>query len=174
MVGHWREGPEGFLVFIPGNNAAFRFRDTLDGMAAFGLALPLDLQDLGRLLMGDWNTLLPQDYDTAQPQGGAAAPVRYGCFTARGPITLTLNADGLPLTMEIPAGAGEEPWTLELQELGAPGFPPLTPQRVRMTRTAARETAILFLKDLELRPAPWPQDALTLEIPPGVIIREQP
>lgn len=174
MVGHWREGPEGFLVFIPGNNAAFRFEDALTGMAAFGLALPLDLQDLGRLLMGDWNALLPQEYDTAQPQGDANAPVRYGCFTPRGAIALTLTAQGLPVSMEIPAGDGQGPWTLELQELGAPGVPPLTPQRVRMTRTATRETAILFLKELELRQEPWPEAALTLEIPPGVVIREQP
>ncbi|GAB7080302.1 hypothetical protein [Megalodesulfovibrio paquesii] len=180
MVGHWREGPEGFLAFIPGNNpdaAAFHFRNTLDGMAAFGMALPLDLQDLARLLMGDWSALFPEQYDTVQPQGDPDkddAPIRFACFTAKGPIALTLAADGAPVSMELPAGDGLGPWTLELQDLGAPGYPAFTPQRVRMTRPSNKETAILFLKELELRPEPWPPAALHLDIPPGVLIREQP
>lgn len=176
MLGHWRQDAGTFLAFLPRNNAAYQFPDALSGMAAFGLALPLDLHGLGRMLMGDWSALIPERYETASVEEAPDGPIRYGLFTSQGSMRLTLDGSpenrGVPISLELPAGDGGSPWVLAFRDMGDEGFPALTPQRVRMTREAEQEKALLFLKSLELRTTPWPAGALELEIPATVQVQE--
>lgn len=160
----WREDSKGFTAYVPKDETAFHFPDSREGMAAFGLPLPYGLQDLAQLITGRWSVLVPAEYESAmavnkdRPEG----PIRYTLQGPGGSFQLTLDEEALPAAYTSP---GAESWELTFSDVEK-GPAGLTPGRIRMVRTP-QEKALLILKELTLRDETWPDDALTLELPPG-------
>lgn len=159
-VALWREDDMEFLAYLPDKETAYLHRDGRLGMAAFGINLPFTLRELALLLNGRIAELIPQRYTTVRK----TKDDEY-LFTLVGEdrrFSLLLDKDGEPLGMST---LTSDPWSLEfLGSLADQGMPGL-PEKIRMQR-ASGEQAILFIKQLEQRSAPFPADKLELELPP--------
>lgn len=163
-LGFWHEDERGFTAFVPDKNTAYLHSDAKRGIAAFGVALPFTLRELGLLLNGRWSGLFPETYLSARavPGKGFSFAVRQGDQD----YTLLLDAQGLPLGMTT---GGGDPWKLEFSDYD-PAAPRL-PKKIVMTREPG-EKAVLVIKKLEQLPAAWPERKLKLDLPPDARIED--
>jgi outer membrane biogenesis lipoprotein LolB len=163
-LGFWHEDERGFTAFIPDKNTAYLHSDARRGIAAFGVALPFTLRELGLLLNGRWSGLFPETYVAARavPGKGFSFAVRQGDQD----FTLLLDAEGLPMGMTT---AGAESWKLEFSDYD-PAAPRL-PKKIVMTREPG-EKAVLVIKKLEQLSTSWPEQKLKLDLPPDARIED--
>lgn len=172
-VALWREDAVEFMAYLPDKETAYLHRDGRLGMAAFGINLPFTLRGLALLLNGRFSELLPPRYTTVRKTRDGdflftLIPDNSQDQEKDQPrrFSLLLSPDGVPKGMST---LGTDPWSLEfsgsLADFGLPGLP----QKIRMQRSSG-ERAVLFIKNLEQRPTPWPQEKLDLPLPPNTKI----
>lgn len=159
-VALWREDARGIEGYFPGERTRYVHADPRAGAARMGLGVPLSLGDLAALVCGSYAGLVPARYDAARPapQGGYVYE-----FSGPQPVSsLTLDAAGRPVVL-----AGRlhgVAWTLEA---GAFDEAAALPEPRRLALRTASATAIMRIKRLERREAPWPGDRLALAVPEG-------
>jgi hypothetical protein len=158
-VALWREDARGIEGYYPGEGTLYAHADPRAGAARMGLGVPLALGDLAALVCGGYDGLVPARYQSVAPtpEGG----FRYEFSGALPVSSLTLDATGRPVVL---AGRlRQTAWTLELGTFDEAAALP-EPRRLAL-RTESGSTAIIRIKRLERRDAPWPADRLALAVP---------
>jgi len=160
----WHENAKGIRGYFPQERKLYTHGDPRAGAARMGLGIPLSLFDLAAMICGTYDGLVPKGYSAANPmdEGG----FRYE-FYGQGPVSsLTLDATGRPMVF-----AGQlqgHGWTLEASNFDQESALP-DPRRFLLTMKSG-VTAVIRVKRLERRTAPWVASALKLEVPPGTLI----
>jgi hypothetical protein len=154
LVSAWLERQDYFLAYFPTEEVAYAGSDLLAGQKALGLSIPVTLLDLADLVMGRLDAMAPAQYDHAEE---TLTGVRY-LFEEGSLASLTLDTKGRAV-----AAAGREPtpFRIELSEYPekGDGFPK------RIVVKTDEASALLRVKTLEHRIAPWPKQALELKLP---------
>ena len=157
-----REDAKGLTAYFPQSGEAMVSADARRGLWPLGLDAPLSLADLAGLVAGTYDGLAPQAYASAEPSGEGGWT--YG-FQGPGPLaTLTLDARARPVAM---TGAwADSPWEMVLSGHDGEGR---TAQKMTLERPPDTRV-VIRIKENERRHAPWPPEALALELPPGTRI----
>jgi len=160
-VALWREDARGIEGYFPGERTRYVHADPRAGAARMGLGVPLSLGDLAALVCGSYAGLVPAHYTAVRPSPDGGYVYE---FSGPQPVSsLTLDAAGRPVVL---AGRLQGvAWTLETGAFDEAATLP-EPRRLAL-RTGDGATAIVRIKRLERRPAPWPGDRLALAVPEG-------
>ncbi len=158
-VALWAENADGIRGYFPLERALYTHPDPRAGAARMGPGIPLSLTDLAALALGSYAGLVPAGYERAEAQDDGAW--RY-TFSGRSPVAaLTLDAAGRPMVL-----AGRlvgRAWTLSVADWNDETSPP-APSRFRLELDGGAK-AVIRVKSLERRAAPWPAERLTLDVP---------
>lgn len=156
-LSHFRDDGQLWVAYFPGERTAYTHTDAVLGQKALGLPFPFNLRDLALLISGDFGPFTAQGYRFARPGPDG---VRFELAPGR-TAALTLDAEARPLRLEGPADA---PWTLSFSEYPEPGEGPVLARRLDMD-LPGEEKAVLRVKSLEMKDAPWPLAGLKLSLP---------
>lgn len=166
-VAYWREDDAGFLTFAPGEQAAWRHRDAVQGTAALGLPFPFSLRDLALLATGNVRALLPEMFVRAEPtpDGGW----NYVFSRKEAMRRLTLDREARPAALE--GLANGRAFTLRFADFGQAGLGPDQAATLHVD-LAPDVSAVLRIKAMDIAAAAWPAASLALPLPPGTALRD--
>lgn len=153
----WREDGSGWLAYYPQREQAFFHPDGRAGIRTLGLNAPFNLRGLGLILAGRWTDVLPEKYSSAHPVPGG---YEYRFGPGHEIASITIDQDLGPVGLK---PAGDADCVLSLEDRAE--NPPHTPRRVKMT-CATGETALLRVKDIQIRNQAWSAGSLDLSLPP--------
>jgi len=161
MLAHWREDAQGWLGFTPGNQEALFSQDSRTGAAAMGLAMPLRLNVLAQILTGCWDTLIPENYSSALC---TEQYCEYHVELHEQHAILTLDMDGRPRNLQQNAFNG---WNVNIEQWldDAPRSPK------RMVLHQEQNRAVVRVQHLEVAAGRWHESDLSLQLPPGTMLR---
>ena len=181
-LAHILEDDQGLAAYYPDQSKVYTHRDPVTGARLLGLPFPFSLADLADVLTGRFDGLVPPRYAEAQAGPGSLYTYRF----SEGDVEeLLLDAGGHPvrLTGRLPELA-DSPWPPEEnvfvieftdyqsdQEVleDGQGLPPLS-KIVTVTLPGDRH-GVLRIKHRQIKVGPWPEGALTLNMP-GTVIRQ--
>ena len=179
-LAHILEDDQGLAAYYPDQARVFTHRDPVAGARLLGLPFPFSLADLAEVLTGRFDRLVPMRYASASAGPGSA----YTYTFAEGDVEeLVLDAGGRPLklTGRLPE-LRDSPWPPEEnvfviefegyqtdQEVldDCQGLPPLS-TFVNVTLPGDRYAA-LRIKHRQIKVGPWPEGALSMQVPQAVI-----
>lgn len=157
-----REDSDAWTIFYPDTNQAYFHHNATRALPALDLPLPFSLRDMALLLDGHGTELLPGTFSQAseRPDGGWT-------FVLQGRINeVAFDQAGNIRTMRR-TGPEDAAWTMHLSRYGSPEHP-RSPEKITVTM-AQDKSARIFLKSLQVRPRPWPENATALNLPEGVV-----
>lgn len=187
MLALMREDGAGLLAYYPDKKKAYAHQDPVTGAQLLGMPFPFALRDLALILAGHFGTLVPVESAPSRlmstPGGG------FAFAYDRGPVRLlVLDRHGRPQRMEgqlsqyfktqaereaqaegAPAPVFKEPrtWSMVFSDYPEEDGDPEGPARILTLALPGSESAVLRVRNLDSRNAPWPLKALTLSLPAG-------
>lgn len=196
-----REGPDGLAALYPDQLTAYTHADPVIGARLLGLPFPFSLADFAALLYGDFSDLVPDRYDAVEslPKGGFRYTFHTGRVSSlsldKAARPLTMNGQtSVPAEYEQKLGGQ---WSIDFSNypdaaqspeatpnpVSAPESAPvqLASQQPSAAHTPVAERLFLTLpgdhrgslriQSRELKDDTWPDAALTLTLPEGVVAR---
>ncbi|MEF2232090.1 MAG: hypothetical protein V3571_14250 [Pseudodesulfovibrio sp.] len=171
LLAHIREDRDGLLVYYPTEGKAYAHTDPILGATRLGMPFPFSLNELARVIAGDFSGLVPR-----APGRGVREGDLFRYVVADALVTaVTLDALGRPVLLEgrtTKVDASARAWTLEINAYGeepADGKPPL-PERLSLALDNG-ESGVLRIRSRALKLAPWPAKSLDLPLPEGTEFR---
>ncbi|MEF2143939.1 MAG: hypothetical protein V3573_00715 [Desulfovibrionaceae bacterium] len=171
-----RENGHGLAAFYPEQLKGYFHADPIIGARLLGLPFPFSLADLADLLGGNFSNLVPQSYNSVQ--ANADGSFTYA-FTQGRLRSLTLDKSARPLSMSGETTVPEEHreklggiWKIDFLHYPEqqPGTPVVSADRLFLTLPGEHRGS-LRIQSRELKLAPWPEEALVLNLPPGTELR---
>ncbi|THB66175.1 MAG: hypothetical protein D6E12_11170 [Desulfovibrio sp.] len=162
---YWREAEDGFIAYVPEEQAAYLHDDGKLGMAAFGFTFPFSLQELAQFLLGRVHELLPEEYNSAQVLEDGT--VEYTFIEQGKRFTVLLDAEGRPMELTSP---DIPPWEMEIRTYLDDAGLEQVPERIRIVREP-EEKIMLLVKSFAFKTESWAPGSLDLELPPGTELR---
>ena len=161
---HWRVDEAGLVAYYPGQETAYLHPDSSKGLKYLGFPCPFSMQELARILNGQWTQCVPQTYTrvSPKPQGLSA----FFFDRDQRIQTLVLDRKGRVVSVH---GPRPFPWSLHVDDYQRMGDITLA-QTFRLT-TSREEKAVVRLKKARRRSTPWPSRALNLPLPEDTIRR---
>lgn len=161
----WRQDDAGLTAYFPLEHAVYVHPDARAAAAALGLGIPLSLRDLATLVSGTYDGLVPTAYESVSVD---AQGLYTFMFSGAGPVSsATLDAKGRPMLF-----AGRlhgAAWELAIGRYDDEAPPPPAPRRLELTMDSGIR-AVIRVKRLERKAAPWPATGLGLDVPPGTTV----
>lgn len=168
LLAHISENGDGLLVFYPTDKVAYSHANPVLGAARLGMPFPFSLGELGRVSMGDFSGLVPSEYAEASDSGGKFTYLLQNGLAS----SVTLDNTGRPIIIEGNATTsyGEKRvWQLKLDKYDESET--TSPLPNMLTLSINGEKGVLRIKSRELKAAPWPDEAVKLELPEDIMYR---
>lgn len=179
-LAHILEDDQGLAAYYPDQAKVYTHRDPVAGARLLGLPFPFSLADLADVLTGRFDPLVPGRYASAQAGPGAGFTYSF----SEGDVTeLVLDAGGrpvritgrLPELVDSPWPPEENVFVIEFEKYPSDrevledgrDWPPLS-KFVNVTLPGDRHGA-LRIKHRQIKVGPWPEGALTMQVPQAVI-----
>jgi len=161
IVAMIREDADGLLVFYPTESKAYAHADPVLGATRLGIPFPFSLEELSRVIMGDFSGIVPADYVEAKPEGGQFT------YSLKGGIasSVTLDGNGRPIIIEgeaLSRYVGARKWRLVLDNFTDDTTP--LPDVLTLTMDNG-EQGVLRIKSRELKMERWPEKSTGLKLP---------
>jgi hypothetical protein len=187
MLALMREDGAGLLAYYPDMKKAYAHQDPVIGAQLLGLPFPFALRDLGMVLAGHFETLVPVDSAPTRliptPTGG------FAFAYDKGPVRMIiLDRYGRPERMEgrlsphfrtqaereakaegkpLPPSSELRNWDIVFSDYPEDDSDPEGPARTLTLHLPGGESAVLRVRSLTTRNEVWPLKALTLTLPTG-------
>lgn len=168
LLAHIREDADGLLVYYPSERSAYAHTNPVLGATRLGMPFPFSLNELARVVVGDFSGLAPTEYIAArQDDAGFVFDIHGSAVTS-----ITLGANGRPqlLAGETQAGTvAARTWQVSIDAYAdtPPGATPL-PEKITLSMDNG-ERGVLRIKSRELKIDPWPAKATGLTLPEDTI-----
>ena len=172
VVAKIREDHEIFMAFNPGNETAYFHPQGRSTLEAFGVPIPLSLEDLTLLLTGRSGMLfLPPSTTVSSPMPKEFAHTEKGTAftisTARLSGILEVSPLGVPLVWRENKDTG---WVITFDPSEKN---PLQPRRLLITHTGSSDTvydAVIVIKEITHLPQPYTKAQLDLQLPKHTLL----
>lgn len=169
LLAHIREDGDGLLVFYPSERTAYAHANPVLGATRLGMPFPFSLNELARVMVGDFSGLTPASFIEAAPTDDGYVYTVHGTAVS----TITLDRTGRPLRIEGAALEGTvaaRTWqvVVDAYEDQPPAATPL-PEKITLSMDNG-ERGILRIKSRELKIVPWPTEATGLELPEDTLL----
>lgn len=164
-VAMWREDADGWICFFPTDNVAYYNHDVRTGMRMAGLDIPFSLRELTGFISGTFSSMIPDEYEKieATEDGGWTFFFAPGKFVN----TMTLDAQGKAVLF---AGRLQgRKWSLNLARYTLEGD--IETARKLTLALSPGVSAVVRVKQLAPKTAPWSKDSLSLGLPAGTQVR---
>jgi hypothetical protein len=176
MLALMREDQSGLLAFYPNDKRAYAHSDPVIGAQLLGLPFPFALRDLALVISGQFGTLVPGEPARVRAIPGGGFAFSYDS----GPVRLlVIDQYGRPERME---GVLSQHFKAQVERDGAAvsgprvwglaftGYPedegdPIGPAKTLTLTLPKGDSAVLRIKSVTPRIAPWSAKALTLTLP---------
>lgn len=172
VVAKIREDSEMFMAFNPGNETAYFHPQGRSTLEAFGVPIPLSLDDLTLLLTGrsgmlflppDTNVSSPMPKDFTHTDKGTA----FAISAARLPGILEVSPLGVPLVWRESKDTG---WVITFDPSEKN---PLQPRRLLIAHTGSPDAvydAVIVIKEITHLPTPYTKAQLDLQLPKHIML----
>lgn len=160
-VAMWREDSTGWTGFFPTDEVAYHNHDVRTGLRMAGLDFPFSLQELSQLISGSYQSIIPKEYEAVEqaPDG------RWTFFFAPGQIVNTMTLDAQGKAMLFAGRLQGRKWSLTLDRYTLEGE--IETARKLTLALSPGVSAVVRVKKFVPRDTPWPEDGLSLVLPPG-------
>lgn len=164
-----RQDSHSFVAYDPRGQKAYVNNDTGNVLLRFGLPVPFGIRDLGNLMTGRFDRVMPEEYTSVAiaPGGGFAYTLPATSKDGHGSV-LRLNAAAQP--EEWVAGKGTSRMALAIAGYDTPEA---LPRRFTI-QMGEDKNAILLIRERAWPETPFSDAQLTVDIPAGTHIKPLP
>ena len=164
IVSLWRIDANGWLIYVPEEKTAYTHPEAALALQRLDFPCPLNMQDLARIFTGQAAACMPSSYTKATATTDQNIQYRFASWSRI--RTLVLDSKG-----RISSMSGHQPYTWSLEMDDYKKAKQAAFARTYRLRTAQGHKAVVRIKEIRLRSAPWPKKALSLPLPEGTARR---